>query len=61
MLLNNEWVKSENKEETKKFLETNENELTKNPKFMGHREGSPERKVHSDTCLPKKNRNSSNK
>ena len=28
MLLNNEWVKSEIKEEIKKFLETNENELT---------------------------------
>ena len=28
MLLNNEWVNNENKEEIKKFLETNENELT---------------------------------
>ena len=28
MLLNNEWVKNEIKEEIKKFLETNENELT---------------------------------
>ena len=28
MLLNNEWVKKEIKEEIKKFLETNENELT---------------------------------
>ena len=28
MLLNNEWVKNEVKEEIKKFLETNENELT---------------------------------
>ena len=28
MLLNNEWVKSEIKEEIKKFLETNENEHT---------------------------------
>ena len=27
-LLNNEWVKNEIKEEIKKFLETNENELT---------------------------------
>ena len=27
MLLNNQWVKNENKEEIKKFLETNENEL----------------------------------
>ena len=28
MLLNNEWVKNEIKEEIKKFLETNENKLT---------------------------------
>ena len=28
MLLNNEWVKNEIKEEIKNFLETNENELT---------------------------------
>ena len=27
MLLNNEWVKNEIREETKKFLDTNENEL----------------------------------
>ena len=33
MLSNNEWVKNENKEEIKKFLETNENELTT---FMSH-------------------------
>ena len=28
MLLNNEWVKNEIREEIKKFLETNNNELT---------------------------------
>ena len=28
MLLNNEWVKNEIREEMKNFLETNENELT---------------------------------
>ena len=28
---------------------------------MGHNKGSPEREVHSDTGLPKKNRNISNK
>ena len=28
MLLNNEWVKNEIREEIKKFLETNENDLT---------------------------------
>ena len=34
MLLNNEWVKNEIREEIKNFLETNENELTK-PKTYG--------------------------
>ena len=28
---------------------------------MGHRKGRPEREVHSDTGLPKKDRNISNK
>ena len=32
-----------------------------NTKPMGHNKGSPERAVHSNTGLPKKNRNSSNK
>ena len=32
-----------------------------NPKLMGHREGSPEKEVYSNTGLPKKNKNSSNK
>ena len=31
MLLNNDWVKNAIKEEIKKFLETNENELTAAP------------------------------
>ena len=31
MLLNNEWVKNEIREEIKTFLETNENELTTTP------------------------------
>ena len=31
MLLNNEWVKNEIREEIKKFLETNENKLTTTP------------------------------
>ena len=52
MLLNNEWVKNETREEIKKFRETNENEGS---------EGSPEREVHSNTSLPKKDRNISYK
>ena len=61
MLINNGWVRNEIKDEIKKFLETNENELITNPKPMGHRKGSCGREVHSDTGLPKKNRNISNK
>ena len=33
MLLNNEWVKNEIREEIKKFLETNESELTTTQKL----------------------------
>ena len=61
MLLNNEWVKNEIREEIKNFLETNENELTTTKKPMGHSKCSPEREVHSDTGLPQKDRNISNK
>ena len=32
-----------------------------NPQLMGHSKGSPEREVHSNTGLPKKERNISNK
>ena len=60
MLLNNEQVNNEVKEEIKKFLETNENEQ-RTPRPMGHSKGSPEREVHSNTGLPKKDRNISNK
>ena len=35
MLLNNEWVKNEIKEEIKNFLETNENELTTTQNLWG--------------------------
>ena len=59
MLLNNECVKNKIREETKKFLETNENELDVKP--MEHNKGNPERDVHSNTGLHKRNRNISNK
>ena len=56
MLLNNERVKNEIREEINKFLETNENELT-TIQNLCHSKGSPEREVHNNTGLPKKNRN----
>ena len=52
MLLNNECVKNEIREEIKKFLEINENELTITQNLLGHSKGSPEREVHSNTGLP---------
>ena len=61
MLLKNEWVKNDIRTEIKKSLETNENEFTTIQNPMGHSKGSPEREVHSDTGLPKMNRNISNK
>ena len=61
MLLNNEWVNNEIREEIKNFLETNENELNNSPKPMGHSKGSPEREGYSNTGLPEKDGNISNK
>ena len=51
VLLNNEWVIKKIKEEIKKFLETNENELTTTQKLW----------QTANTVLPKKYKNISNK
>ena len=60
MLLHNEWVNNEMKEEIKEFLETNENEHT-TVQTYGTQWGSLEREVHSNTGLPNKDRNITNK
>ena len=60
MLLNNEWVKNESKEEVKKLLEIMKMN-SQQPKLMGHSKGSPEREIHSNTGQVKKDRNISNK
>ena len=60
MLLNNEWVKNEIREEIKNFLETNENELT-TTQNLWDTANAVLMEVHSDTGLPKKDRNTSNK
>ena len=52
MLLNNEWVKNEIREEIQNFLETNENEVTTTQNLWDTAKGSTEREVQSNTGLP---------
>ena len=62
MILNNKWVKNEIREEIKKFLETNDNELTTIQNLWDRANTSSiEREVDSNTGLPKIDRNTSNK
>ena len=60
-LLNNQEITQEIKEETKKYLETNdkENMMTQNP--MGCSKSSSKREVYSNTILPQETRKISNK
>ena len=53
MLLNNEWVKNEIREEIKKFLEQMKMN-SQQSKTYGHSKNSSEKKVLSDAGLPKK-------
>ena len=59
MLLNNEWVKNEIREEIKKFLETNKNELTTTQNLWDTAKAVLRGKFR-DTGLPIKNRDISN-
>ena len=52
MLLSNEWVKKEIKEDKSFWKQMKMN--SQYPKLMGHSKGSPEKEVHSHTGLPKK-------
>ena len=52
MVLNNECVNNDFKEEIKKYLETNENEHTTLQKSMGHSQSSSEREILSTTGVP---------
>ena len=61
MLLNNEWVNNEIKEEIESYLETKKRKTHNNPKSMGHSESSPKREIHSITGLPQETRKRSNK
>ena len=61
MLLNNQWITEEIKEEIKKYLETNENKNTTIQKSMGCRKSGSKREVYSYTSLPKETRKISSK
>ena len=61
MLLNNEWVKNEIREEIKNFLGTNNSELTTTQKLWDIAKAVLRWKFHSNTGLPEKDRNISNK
>ena len=56
MLLNNQWITEEIKEEINRYLETNENE-NNNPKSMDVSKSSSKREVYSNTSLPQEIRN----
>ena len=55
MLLNNEWVNNEIKEQIKKYLETNENEHPKAQNLWDTEKGIL--RVYINTSLPKKEKN----
>ena len=59
MLLNNQWITEEIKEEIKKYLEANDNKDT--PKPMGCSKSRSKRKVYSNTSPPQETRKSPNK
>ena len=60
MLLNNQEITEEIKEEIKKYLETNEWKHD-DPKPMGYSKSSSKREVYSYTSLPQETRKISNK
>ena len=60
MLVNNQWVTEEGKEEIKKYVQANENENTIQ-KSMGHSKSSSKKELYSHTNLPQETRKISNK
>ena len=60
MLLNNQWITEEIKEEIKKYLEANDNK-DRTTKTYGMQQNNSKREVYSNTSLPQEIRKSSNK
>ena len=55
MLLNNQWIIEEIKEEIKRYTETNDMKI-QHPKPMGHSRSSSEREVYINTVLSQERR-----
>ena len=60
MLLNNQWIIEEIKEEIKRYIEKWQWRYN-NPKPMGHSKSSSEREVYSNTILSQERRKNANK
>ena len=56
MLLNNQEITEEIKEEIRKYLETNDNENMMTQKPMGCSKSSSKREVYSNSILPQETR-----
>ena len=61
MLLNNQWINEEIKEEIKTYLETNENESMTIQNLWDTAKSSSKKEVYSNTILPQETRNIPNK
>ena len=62
MLLNNQWITEEIREEIKNYLETNDNKnMTILSKHMGYSKRHSKKKVYSNTILHQETRKISNK
>ena len=61
MLLNNQWITEEVKEEIKKYLDANDTKDTTLQNLWDAAKNSSKRKVYSNTSPPQETRKSSNK
>ena len=60
MLLNNQWITEEIKEEIKKYLETSDNENMTTKNLWDTTKSSSKREVYSNTILPQETKKNSN-
>ena len=59
--VNHEWVSNEIKEESKRYLKTNENENGRTHNWWDKEKSSPTSEIHGNVARPQETRNASNK